>query len=106
MNKKIYISQPMLNKTNEQIIKRREKIKQYVIDMLGPDVEFIDSFFKDAPHEAKPLWYLGKALQKLSEADFAVFDKGWELARGCRIEHECALQYGIGIFNVRDDYGD
>lgn len=55
----------------------------------------IDSFFQSAPAEAKPLWFLGKSLELLSTADVAFFAKGWEDARGCRIEHECAIEYGI-----------
>ncbi|MCI6068366.1 MAG: hypothetical protein MR707_09135, partial [Galactobacillus timonensis] len=58
-------------------------------------VQVIDSFFEDAPHDAKPLWFLGKSLELLSTADIAVFAKGWRSARGCMIEHECAVAYGI-----------
>lgn len=27
--------------------------------------------------------------------DVAYFAEGWQEARGCKIEHECAVQYGI-----------
>ena len=63
------------------------------------DVEVIDSFFQDSPHDARPLWFLGKSLELLSTADLAVFANGWSGARGCIIEHECCLKYGIEIFN-------
>ena len=62
-------------------------------------VVVIDSFIQGAPVDAKPLWYLGKSLELLSTADIAYFAKGWEEARGCRIEHECAEEYG-GIWIV------
>ena len=55
---------------------------------------------KDSPHDAKPLWFLGKSLELLSTADVSVFAKNWENTRGCRIEHECAVQYGIKIVYV------
>jgi len=32
---------------------------------------------------------------KLSTADVAYFAEGWDEARGCKIEHECAVEYGI-----------
>ena len=64
---------------------------------LSEDVEVIDSFFQSAPVDAKPLWFLGKSLELLSTADIAYFADGWENARGCKIEHECAIQYGIKI---------
>lgn len=95
--KKLFISQPMKDKTNEEILAKREKIVRDVKKLIGEDVEVIDSFFKDAPHEAKPLWFLGKSLELLSTADCAYFGEGWEDYRGCKIEHECAVQYGIDI---------
>ena len=55
----------------------------------------IDSFFQSAPVGAKPLWFLGKSLELLSGADIAYFAKDWQKARGCKIEHECAVEYGI-----------
>ena len=101
--KKVFISQPMNGKTNEEIEAVREKAIASATDMLGESVEVIDSFFKDAPHDAKPLWFLGKSLELLSNADVAYFAKGWENARGCRIEHECAIEYGIDLI---EDYKD
>lgn len=95
--KKIYISQPMRDKTNEEILEVRERAIASATEFLGEEVEVIDSFFKDAPHEAKPLWFLGKALELLSEADVAVFAKGWDDYRGCRLEHECCRAYNIPI---------
>lgn len=39
--------------------------------------------------------YLAKSLELLADADVAYFAKGWESARGCRIENQCAIEYGI-----------
>lgn len=68
---------------------------------LGEPVEVIDSFFQNAPADARPLWFLGKSLELLSTADIAYFAKGWEDARGCRIENQCAIEYGIEVI---EDY--
>ena len=95
--KKLFISQPMKDKTNEEILKEREKAIADVIKYLGEDVEVIDSFFKDARHDAKPLWFLGKSIELLSTADIAYFAKGWDSARGCKIEHDCAVAYDIDV---------
>ena len=95
--KKLFISQPMKDKANDEILKEREKAIADAIKYLGEDVEVIDSFFKDAPHDAKPLWFLGKSLELLSTADIAYFAKGWDRARGCKIEHDCAVAYDIDI---------
>ena len=58
-------------------------------------VEVLDSFFQGAPADAKPLWFLGKSLELLAQADVAYFAPGWADARGCKIEHLCAVEYGI-----------
>ncbi len=93
---KLFISQPMKGKTDEQILKERDIAIQEVKELIGDDdVEIIDSFFKDAPHDARPLWYLGKSLELLSTADVAYFAKDWDKYRGCKIEHICAIEYGI-----------
>lgn len=92
--KKVFISQPMRDKTDEEILKERESIIEKVKEMYG-DVEILDTFFQNASYEAKPLWYLGKSLEYLSEADIVVFAKEWQNYRGCKIEHICAKEYGI-----------
>lgn len=95
--KKLFISQPMKGKTNVEIKKEREEAIRCAKEMMSDEVEVIDSFFENAPAEAKPLWYLGESLKLLSTADVAYFATGWRNARGCKIEHTCAQQYGINI---------
>ena len=97
---KIFISQPMNGKTNEEIKNERN----YIIDRLreNESVEIIDSFFKDKPYEASPLWYLGESIKLMSEADIVFFCNGWQTARGCQIEHDCALEYGIDTMYEED----
>ena len=97
---KIFISQPMNGKTTEEI----ENERNYIIDKLRENecVEIIDSFFKDAPHDANPLWYLGESIKLMSEADVVFFCNGWQTARGCQIEHDCALEYGIDTMYEED----
>lgn len=96
---KVFISQVMRGLTDEEILKTREeaiKFAKTTIDLASGDtIEIIDSFFQSAPAEAKPLWFLGKSLELLSTADVCLFVGDWENARGCRIEHECCVQYGI-----------
>ena len=95
--KKIFISQPMRDKTDEEILAEREKAVKVAKKMLNEDVEVIDSFFKEAPHDA-PHWYIvGKTLELLTYADVAFFCTGWEMDTGCRIEHICAKEYNIQI---------
>ena len=99
--KKLFISQPMKDKTNEEIKAERERIIKEVTDKFG-EVEVIDSFFENAPHDARPLWFLGKSLELLSTADVAYFAKDWEKYRGCKIEHTCAVEYGIDVMEYNN----
>jgi hypothetical protein len=99
--KRLFISQPMRNKTDEEILSVRERAIESAERNLGEKVEVIDSFFQNAPVDANPLWFLAKSLELLSTADVAYFAKGWEEARGCRIENTCAIEYGIDVI---EDY--
>ena len=101
--KRLFISQPMRDKTDEEILLTRAKAVESARNLLGEEVEVIDSFFQSAPADAKPLWFLGKSLELLATADVAYFAKGWQDARGCKIEHECAIEYGIDLI---EDYKD
>ena len=93
--KKLFISQPMRGKTDEEILAERSEAIKIAKDIINDDIEVIDSFFQSAPVDAKPLWFLGKSILLLSTADVVYFCEGWQEARGCRIEHECAAKYGI-----------
>ena len=103
--KKLFISQPMCGKTDEEILAVREKAIKSAEKHLGEQVEVIDSFFKGLydVEKNRPLYLLGKSIELLSTADVAYFAKGWEDARGCRIENTCAIEYGITVI---EDYTD
>ena len=100
--KKLFISQPMKGKTDEEILAVREKAIKAAEKLIGEPVEVIDSFFRSAPVGAKPLWFLGKSLELLSDADIAYFAKDWQKARGCKIEHDAAVAYGLDIIYEED----
>ena len=95
--KKLFISQPMRGKTDDEILKARNEAIEKAKEIYGMNLEVIDSFFQDAPVEANSLWFLGKSIELLSKADVVLFVEGWEKTRGCIIEHECAVRYGIPI---------
>lgn len=101
--KKLFISQPMRGKTDEEILAVREQAIASAERELGEKVEVIDSFFQSVPEvENKSLWCLGKSLQLMADADVVYFAKDWENYRGCKIENECAIEYGIEL--VIEDY--
>lgn len=91
--KKVFISQPMRGKTGEEIRAEREKAVEAVKAFVNDEVEVLDSYFDD--FDGNPLEYLAKSIELLAKADVAYFAKGWKDARGCRIEHICAVEYAI-----------
>ena len=98
--KKLFISQPMRGLKDEEILKVREEIKIRAEKTIGEPIELLDSFIEEYPGEINksiPVWYLGKSIQILSQADIVYFGEGWENARGCKIEYEIACIYGIKI---------
>ena len=91
---KLFISQPMVDRTNDEIKAERSRILAKVKESLGEeDIELIDSFFEDAPHDAKPLWFLGKSFQLLSTANIVFFGGAWREYRGCTMENMAAHRY-------------
>ena len=90
---KIMISQPMRGKTEEQIRSEREELVRQ-LEKQGHEV--IDTVL-DLSEGKTPVHYLAKSIELLAEVDAVVFMKGWENARGCRIEHEAAKAYGVEI---------
>lgn len=93
--KKLFISQPINGKTDDEILSEREIAIAKAKELAGEEVEVIDTFYTDFSSDAKPLEYLARSIADLAKADVAYFAKGWEEKRGCKIEYECAIQYGI-----------
>lgn len=102
--KKAMLSQPMSGKTDEEIIATRERairaIKEKGYEVVN--TLFTDEWYNDENMKARgvvniPLCFLAKSLENMSLCHMAYFCKGWENARGCRIEHEAAKAYGMII---------
>lgn len=96
--KRIFISQPMKGRTATEIIRERYKIITTLHEKLG-DIEILDSMImeKEPQNVNTGLLYLGKSLEIMSKADIVFFTKDWDKNRGCKIEHACAIEYGIDV---------
>lgn len=92
---KVFISQPMRDKTDAEIKHERELAILSVVREYGSDVEVLDSFFED--YDGNAVHFLGRSIALLGDADAALFLPGWKDARGCRIEHAVCEEYGIKI---------
>ena len=95
--KKLFISQPMRGRSDEEILKQRENLIEKAKQKFNDEVEILDSFFSD--YNGNALGFLGKSIEVLSHADVAFFGSGWDNARGCVIEHKCCEEYGIEIID-------
>lgn len=98
---KVFISQPMSGKTDEEIINRREEIKKYCIKIFKKPMDFIDSFTK--PNELVEhgrVAMLGHSVSLMYDADLVVFDEKWDKSPGCRVERFVCEEYGIPVFDI------
>lgn len=101
---KAMLSQPMAGKTDEEIVATREKAiaalkeKGYeIVNTLFTDEWYSSEKMKERGVVQIPLCFLAKSLTNMSLCHCVYFCKGWENARGCRIEHEAAVAYGLTI---------
>ncbi|WP_270706827.1 DUF4406 domain-containing protein [Clostridium fessum] len=101
---KAMLSQPMAGKTDEEIIATREKAIK-ALEARGYEIVnplFTDEWYNRENMEKHgvvqiPLCFLAKSLENMSLCHAAYFCKGWEQARGCRLEHEAAVAYGLTV---------
>ena len=104
MKKKAMLSQPMAGKTEQEIVATRERA---IATLKAAGYEIVNTLFTDEWYSKEamaergvvqiPLCFLAKSLENMSLCHAAYFCKGWENARGCRIEHEAAKSYGLEI---------
>lgn len=109
MMKKAMLSQPMAGKTDAEIVATREKAIAY-LESRGYEV--VNTLFTDEWYSREqmaergvvqiPLCFLAKSLENMSLCHAAYFAKGWENARGCRIEHDAAVAYGLEVLYESD----
>lgn len=86
------ISQPMSD----------EAVRAQATEYLGYTV--VNSYFADE-HQLKdamqvanpPVYFLSKSIERMAECHAVYFAEGWENARGCKIEHETAVAYGMDL---------
>lgn len=101
---KAMLSQPMAGKTEEEIAATRERA---IKKLKESGYEIVNTLFTDEWYSKKkmeergvvqiPLCFLAKSLENMSLCHAAYFCKGWEEARGCKIEHDAAVAYGLTI---------
>lgn len=101
---KAMLSQPMAGKSEQEIKETREKaitaleeMGYSVVNTLFTDEWYSNEKMRERGVEQIPLCFLAKSLENMSLCHAAYFCKGWENARGCKIEHEAAKAYGLEV---------
>lgn len=99
--KKIYISQPMRGRSTDDIIaERKALVADAAVALQTDEVEVLDTYLNGYTNKP-PLRLLALALEKMADADAVIFAPGWRDARGCRVEHLAASEYGISIIHAK-----
>ena len=102
--KKAILSQPMRGLTDDEIIQTRNRA---IEELQSLGYEIVNTLFTDEWYSKEsisergviqiPLCFLAKTIENMSKVHTVYFCKGWENARGCRIEHQIAKDYGLEI---------
>lgn len=90
---KVMISQPMRGKTNKQI---RQERAELVKRLEKDNFEVVDTIISENATKGcnEAIYYLSKSIEFISKVDIVYFMKGWEDARGCKIENKICQDYG------------
>ena len=98
---RIFISQPMNGRRTEIVNRERNGIInsfcKWGIDagLFEEGDVFVDvneNFGDEVPGKGR-LYYLGRSIQNMEEADYVIFATGYEKAKGCLVEHTAATRY-------------
>lgn len=104
--KKLFVSVPMRDRTEENIRKSIEKMHKIAEATVGEELELIDSYVPENNPEAKDeaIWHLGDAIKKMAIADYVIIpDNNW-MHNGCDIEERVARYYGIPIIAAPGEF--
>lgn len=105
--KKLFISCPMRSRSAEQIRATMGQMHKIAEAVFGEELEVIPTYFEGTPPENANdrLWYLGKSIEKMSEADYfiGIYDDQKDYD-GCIIENHTAKLYGVPQYLVNLAY--
>lgn len=104
--RRLFVSQPTNGKTQDEIIEARDKAIERLSRRLNEGFEVAESYFtEDEPKDVKNsgVYWLGKSLELLSECDLVLFIGDWMSYRGCVVEYDTCINYGIEIMEDRGE---
>lgn len=106
--KKLFISCPMKNRSEENIRMTFDRLHKIAEAVYGESLEVIPTYIEDNPPKCRTegLWYLGKSIELLSQADYFIGicgDNAW-LYNGCNVEADVAKLYGMPVYLVPTNF--
>lgn len=107
--RKVFISQPMRDKTDEEILEKRSRLKELLIQNFGDTpIEILDTFFTnlEIPDDVKhpEIYRFSKTIEMLSKADTLFMAEDWERYRGCIFERDIFRAYYKVSGGIYDEY--
>lgn len=99
--KLLFISQPFSGRTEDEVFEERTKILRKVEAIYKEKFSVIDQYHQAAPEGAGQFYYLSQDILMMDKADLVAFSPDWKLAKGCRVEHELAVSYGLNMIEVK-----
>ena len=100
----------MTGKSEEEILATRQKAIDEIHQLAskdGVEINIIASYIDDATRKHFKehvsddinwdIFWLSQSLERLAMADMIWLCDGWEHSKGCNVEVECAIQYGLHI---------
>ena len=93
--KKLFISCPMKGRTEENIRKSMEKMHKIAEIVFDQELEVIPTYIEDNPpkNNNQAVWFLGKSIQMLSEADYFIGIEWCDFYKGCSVESDVVKKY-------------
>ena len=101
----VFISQPMIGLTNDELKKYRSKVLGMIqrryptekIHLINPPRPYYPYGHNES------VWALGKSLEYIAQADLVFFLKYWEISYMCSLQHLICRYYNIPII-CEDEY--
>lgn len=95
--KKVFVSVPFKGREDKEIRKELMDLQHKYLEehmLFQEEVKFVNNYIietmdvlRASLNKNKSIYYLGVALQKMSDCDDVIFSENWEQANGCQVEH-------------------
>jgi len=106
MDRKVFISMPMRGRTSEAIENSITELKWDIAANTQGKCEFLNTIVKDEPPQNgnQVIWYLGKSIEILAQANTLAVPKQRDQYPGCQVEALIGRQYGLSVveYDVKD----